>query len=118
MTIDININYIIRNTEEMDKPKIIKKRPKINIGKMPIMVKSAICVLTQNKHINPTITGDCAMDCGGYFIIKGSKNRLGTRESGGEQIYCFDGKPTTKWAWFAEIKSVPTLNASRLNRWR
>jgi DNA-directed RNA polymerase beta subunit len=26
MTIDININYIIRNTEEMDKPKIIKKR--------------------------------------------------------------------------------------------
>jgi DNA-directed RNA polymerase beta subunit len=60
----------------MDKPKIIKKTlPKINIGKMPIMVKSAICVLTQN--INPTITGDCAMDCGGYFIIKGSEKRLG-----------------------------------------
>jgi DNA-directed RNA polymerase beta subunit len=88
MTIDININYIIRNTEEMDKPKIIKKLPKINIGKMPIMVKSAICVLTQNKN-NPTITGDCAMDCGGYFIIKGSENRLGTRESGGEQNILF-----------------------------
>jgi DNA-directed RNA polymerase beta subunit len=40
MTIDININYIIRNTE-MDKPKI-KNAPKINIGKMPIMVKSAM----------------------------------------------------------------------------
>jgi DNA-directed RNA polymerase beta subunit len=100
----------------MDKPKIIKKTlPKINIGKMPIMVKSAICVLTQN--INPTITGDCAMDCGGYFIIKGSEKRL-TERAAENKIYCFDGKPTTKWAWLAEIKSVPTLNASRLNRWR
>lgn len=109
MTIDININYIIRNTEEMDNPKIIKKTlSKINIGKMPIMVKSAICVLTQNKHINPTITGDCAMDCGGYFIIKGSeKTVLGQERAAENKIYCFDGKSTTKWSWFAEIKSVP-----------
>jgi hypothetical protein len=85
---------------------------------MPIMVKSAICVLTQNKHINPTITGDCAMDCGGYFIIKGSEKPSWDKRAAENKIYCFDGKPTTKWAWLAEIKSVPTLNASRLNRWR
>jgi hypothetical protein len=89
MTIDININYIIRNTEEMDKPKIIKKTlPKINIGKMPIMVKSAICVLTQNKHINPTITGDCAMDWADILLSRVQKTVLG-QESGGEQNILF-----------------------------
>ena len=109
MTIDIHIDYIIRNTESMDTPKIIKKvLPKINIGKMPIMLKSSICVLTQNKHIHPNYTGECAMDCGGYFIIKGSeKTVLGQERAAENKIYCFDGKNTTKWAWFAEIKSIP-----------
>jgi len=109
MTIDIHIDYIIRNTESMDTPTIIKKvLPKINIGKMPIMLKSSICVLTQNKHIHPNYTGECAMDCGGYFIIKGSeKTVLGQERAAENKIYCFDGKNTTKWAWFAEIKSIP-----------
>ena len=109
MTIDIHISYIIRNTEAMDNPTIINKiLPKINIGKMPIMLKSSICVLTQNKHIHPNYTGECAMDCGGYFIIKGSeKTVLGQERAAENKIYCFDGKNTTKWAWFAEIKSIP-----------
>jgi len=56
MTVDIHIKYMIRNSESMDTPRIIKKiLPKINIGKMPIMLKSAICVLTQNKHIHPIL---------------------------------------------------------------
>ena len=109
MTIDINIQYIVRNTETMDTPNIFTKTlPKINIGKMPIMLKSNICVLTQNKYINPLITGECPMDCGGYFIIKGSeKTVLGQERAAENRVYCFDGKNTTKWNWFAEIKSVP-----------
>jgi len=109
MTIDIQIQYIIRNTESMDTPKIIKKTlPKINIGKMPIMVKSSICVLTQNKYTRHTYTGECPMDCGGYFIVKGSeKTVLGQERAAENRVYCFDGKNTTKWNWFAEIKSVP-----------
>ena len=109
MTVDIHINYVIRNTELMDTPHIIKKvLPKINIGKMPIMLKSAICVLTQYKHINPKHTEECNMDCGGYFIIKGSEKTVLCQERAAEnKIYCFDGKNTTKWNWFAEIKSVP-----------
>ena len=109
MTVDVNIEYIIRNTENMNTPKIIKKvLPKINIGKIPIMVKSSICILTQNKHISHLLTGECPMDCGGYFIIKGSeKTVLGQERAAENKIYCFDGKNTTKWSWFAEIKSVP-----------
>ena len=109
MTVDINIKYVIRNTESMENPKIIEKSlPKINIGKLPIMLKSSICVLTNNPHINPQQSGECYMDCGGYFIIKGSeKTVLGQERAAENRIYCFDGKNTTKWSWIAEIKSVP-----------
>jgi DNA-directed RNA polymerase beta subunit len=109
MTIDIRLEYTIRNTEAMDQPRKIQKfLPKINIGKMPIMLKSSICVLTQNNHIHPIHTGECRMDCGGYFIIKGSeKTVLGQERAAENRIYCFDGKNTTKWDYFAEIKSIP-----------
>ena len=47
MNVDIKIEYIVRNTDEMDTPKTYTKiLPKINIGKMPIMLKSSICVLS------------------------------------------------------------------------
>jgi len=109
MTIDLQVQYIVRDTENMETPKIIKKHlPKINIGKMPIMLKSSICILNQNKHIDDKLTGECHFDCGGYFIIKGSeKTVLGQERAAENRIYCFDGKNTTKWNWFAEIKSVP-----------
>ena len=109
MAIDLNIKYTIRNTETMDNPRIIYKTlPKINIGKMPIMLKSSICILTQNNHIHPSLTGECEMDCGGYFIVKGSeKTVLGQERAAENRVSVFDGKNTTKWTWYAEIKSVP-----------
>jgi len=109
MTVDIKIDYVVRNSETMDTPKTFTKiLPKINIGKMPIMLKSNICVLSQNDNINPGLVGECPMDCGGYFIIKGSeKTVIGQERAAENRVYCFDGKNTTKWSWIAEIKSIP-----------
>lgn len=109
MTVDLEIEYIIRNSENMDTPRIIKKvLPKINIGKLPIMIKSSVCILTQNKHIHSQYTGECDMDSGGYFVMKGSeKTVLGQERAAENKIYCFDGKSTNKWEWYAEIKSIP-----------
>ena len=109
MTIDLDIQYTICDNEKMDNPKVIHKLlPKINIGKMPIMLKSSICILNQHNHIHPSLIGECAMDCGGYFIIKGSeKTVLGQERAAENRVYCFDGKNTTKWSLYAEIKSVP-----------
>lgn len=109
MAIDLHIKYTIRNSETMDNPRVIYKTlPKINIGKMPIMLKSSICILSQNNHIHPSLTGECEMDCGGYFIVKGSeKTVLGQERAAENRVSCFDGKNTTKWTWYAEIKSVP-----------
>jgi DNA-directed RNA polymerase beta subunit len=109
MTVDVKIKYIVRNTDAMDTPKIITKTlPKINIGKMPIMLKSSICVLAQNRHIQSQYTGECSMDCGGYFIIKGSeKTVLGQERAAENRVYCFDGRNNAKWNWIAEMKSIP-----------
>lgn len=43
------------------------------IGRVPVMVKSKICNLSDVT--DPAVRGreDCAFDIGGYFIIKGSE---------------------------------------------
>ena len=109
MTVDVNIKYVIHDTVSMDSPRIVEKvLPKINIGKLPIMLKSSICTLAKNSHISSQYTGECSMDCGGYFIIKGSeKTVLGQERAAENRIYCFDGKNTTKCSYYAEMKSVP-----------
>ncbi len=109
MTVDVRVEYIVRDTDAMDQPRSIHKLlPKISIGKMPIMVKSSICVLTQNSHINPVSVGECAFDHGGYFIIKGSEKTVLQQERAAQNIvYCYDGKNASRCIWYAEIKSVP-----------
>lgn len=109
MTIDVNVKYIIRDTEEMDQPRVINKvLPKVNIGKMPIMVKSSICVLTQNPQLDPTDVGECKFDHGGYFIIKGSEKTVLPQERAAQNsVYCYDGKNASRCSWYAEIKSIP-----------
>jgi DNA-directed RNA polymerase II subunit RPB2 len=109
MTIDVIVKYTIRNTENMDQPKYISKTlSKVNIGKMPIMVKSTICVLTQNPQLDPVDVGECAFDHGGYFIIKGSEKTVLQQERAAQNlVYCYDGKNASRCSWYAEIKSIP-----------
>tara|TARA_B100000780_G_scaffold218834_1_gene157954 strand:- start:1024 stop:4587 length:3564 start_codon:yes stop_codon:yes gene_type:complete len=110
MTIDLNIKYTVRNGENykntLNYQKILKN---IHIGKLPIMLRSDICVLNQYKHLNANQTGECKMDPGGYFIINGSeKTCLGQERAAENQIYCFNiSKNNTKWTWSAEMKCIP-----------
>ena len=109
MFIDIEVKYIIQNTVHLEEPHIIVKTlPNINIGKMPIMLKSDICILSKSQNIFPQTLGECPMDCGGYFIVKGTeKIVLGQERAAENRVYCFAEKNTTKMAWYAEIRSVP-----------
>jgi len=110
MTIDINIKYLIRDGENLENVKTMYKTlPKIHIGKLPIMLKSNICVLSQYKYVDSQHTGECKYDAGGYFIINGSeKTVLGQERAAENRVYCFNiSKNDTKYTWKAEIKSVP-----------
>ena len=105
--VDLHIEYIVRN--EQNEIKITKKMmPKIKLCGMPVMLKSSICVLPQYNNSSKNLTGECSMDCGGYFIIKGSEKTVLSQERAAEnRIYVFSGKNTPKWSYVAEFKSVP-----------
>ena len=110
MTIDINIKYIVRNGENLANVNTFyKSLPKIHIGKLPIMLKSNICVLNQYKYVDTQHTGECKYDAGGHFIINGSeKTVLGQERAAENRVYCFNiSKNNTKYSYSAEIKSVP-----------
>ena len=110
MTLDMNIKYIVRTGAALESERTFYKTlPKINIGKLPIMLKSCICVLEQYKHIPHGVSGECRMDSGGYFIINGSeKTCLGQERAAENLVQCFNiSKNNSKWGWMAEIKSVP-----------
>ena len=108
MTIDISIKYIVR-TSANQSTIIHKNFPKVQIGKLPIMLKSSICVLTQHNHLNHNVTGECPHDAGGYFIINGSeKTVLGQERAAENRVVCYNvAKNNNKWLWVAEIKSIP-----------
>ena len=108
MTVDLNIKYIVR-TGANQHTIIHKNFPKVQIGKLPIMLKSSICVLTQHNHLDHNVTGECPHDAGGYFIINGSeKTVLGQERAAENRVVCYNvAKNNNKWLWVAEIKSIP-----------
>ena len=110
MTVDLNIKYTIRNGENYKNVLNYQKKIKnVHIGKLPIMLKSDLCVLNQYKHLNHNETGECYMDPGGYFIINGSEKTCISQERAAEnQIYCYNiEKNNNKWSWKAEMKCIP-----------
>ena len=107
MTINLNIKYTIRTGDNLENIEIINKvLNNIHIGKIPIMLKSSLCILKHNPLNN--YNEECKYDPGGYFIINGSEKTVLTQERVAEnQIYVFNQKKTSKWSHIAEIKSVP-----------
>ncbi|NBX31736.1 MAG: ABC transporter permease subunit [Planctomycetes bacterium] len=65
-------------------------------------------VLSQHKHLDHNVTGECPYDAGGYFIINGSeKTCLGQEKPADNKIFKYKQKPGHKWLWTAEMRSVP-----------
>ena len=110
MTIDLNIQFVVRSGQMLEQTHTFNKvLSNIHIGKMPIMLKSSICILEHYKHIPYNISGECRMDSGGYFIVNGSeKTVIGQERAAENLVQCFNiSKNNSKWSWLAEIKSVP-----------
>jgi DNA-directed RNA polymerase II subunit RPB2 len=105
--VDLHVEYVVRDDKNEEK-QFSKVLPNIKLCSLPVMLKSSICILSQNDSISGIQSGECEMDCGGYFIIKGSEKTVLCQERAAEnRIYVFNGKNTPKWDWVAEFKSVP-----------
>ena len=106
---DIHIQYLIRKGDKLEQEEsILNVLPKIHLGKLPIMLKSSLCVLNQYKHMNNKLTDECPMDTGGYFIINGQeKTCLGQEKTADNKIFVYKNKKSEKHIAIAEIKCVP-----------
>lgn len=102
---DVKIEYHTLGEEEH----IVRNFKKIELGKIPIMLKSKHCILygqTQNTLIQ---MGECPYDLGGYFIVGGMEKVMVSHERKVEnKIYIIQSKSQdSKYKYGAQIKSVP-----------
>ena len=73
-----NISVVIRDLTENKQD--IAYFEKVNIGSIPIMVKSRLCVLRDLDSSRLVEVGECPYDQGGYFIIKGKEEVILSQE--------------------------------------
>lgn len=81
----------------------------VPIGKIPIMLQSKYCVLSEKTNRTRTEMGECEYDDGGYFIINGSEKVIVCFEKKAEnKIFVFpQGKgPSMSYSHIAEITSI------------
>ena len=90
---------------------------KFPCGKMPIMVGSKYCVLSEQNNLTKMELGEGIHDYGGYFIVKGSEKIIISQEKKCENnINCFKQKTSqSKYSDVAEISSVHPNNPSKVS---
>ncbi|KAL3813251.1 hypothetical protein ACJIZ3_014519 [Penstemon smallii] len=64
----VNIEYVT-----VDGAKKTKQKRDVIIGRMPIMLRSCFCILYGKDEEELAKYGECPLDPGGYFIIKGTE---------------------------------------------
>ncbi|KAK1305940.1 DNA-directed RNA polymerase II subunit RPB2 [Acorus calamus] len=53
--------------------KSIEKKERVLIGRMPIMLRSRLCTLNGKDEAELAKLGECPLDPGGYFVVKGAE---------------------------------------------
>ena len=106
----VRINAATGESEITQQP-MLEKYP---CGRMPIMVCSKYCVLTEQNNVTKMEMGEGIYDYGGYFIIKGSEKIIISQEKKCEnKICCFKQKGgQSKYSENAEISCVHPDNPS------
>lgn len=98
---------ITTTTEFEDRPPEIEHHRRIVIGRIPIMLRSSKCYLTNMTPLERIKAGECEKDEGGYFIVKGKERVLIAQLRG---IYnvpkVIEQKQGEKFKTIAEIRSM------------
>ena len=85
----------------------IEKFNRVVLGRMPIMLRSCLCYLSQMTAGERVNSGECPKDEGGYFIVRGKERVLIPQIRG---IYnepkVYEQKACNKFKYVAEIRSM------------
>ena len=109
----IKTNPLTGEQESFPYP-ILEKYP---CGRMPIMVGSKYCVLSEQNNLTKMEMGEGIYDYGGYFIVKGGEKVIISQEKKCEnKICCFKHKTTqSKFSENAEISCTHPDNPSLIS---
>jgi len=111
---NIGVKYIFHN----DGGRIaVKNFPKVNIGSIPVMVHSKLCLLHKLDPIRLSEFGECPYDHGGYFIIKGKEKIILSQEKKVNNILYINKHADENIILQGNIKSISNegLQSSRTN---
>jgi len=98
---------VVKDDQIHHERKTIKK---INIGKIPIMLRSNYCILKEHWYHNQMRQDECNYDYGGYFIVNGNEKVVVSQDRISEnKTYVFLDNKLSSYSHIAEIRSVPEL---------
>jgi len=111
---NIGVQFIFHNDDERS---IIQNFEKVNIGSIPIMVHSKMCLLHKLDPIKLSDFGECPYDHGGYFIIKGKEKVVLSQEKKVNNTLYINNSSDDNVVLVGNIKSISNegFQSSRTN---
>ena len=111
---NIGIHYIFHNRDGESK---VVNFEKVNIGSIPIMIHSKLCLLHKLDPIKLSDFGECPYDHGGYFVIKGKEKVIISQEKKVNNILYINKSPEDNIILQGNIKSISNegFQSSRTN---
>lgn len=104
---NVYIEYTIKTSNDEDPEVFTKSFEKVNIGKIPIMLQSHLCVTYGTTPELLKQMGECPYDQGGYFIIEGAEKVIVSHERKAENKLYIVKSSDGMYSYSAQIKSVP-----------
>ena len=82
--------------------------PHVQVGRIPVMVGSDFCLLSDTPEKTPRELGECSEDIGGYFIVQGGERVIISQERMSENVpFVFrNNKVRGKEVEVIDVKSI------------
>ena len=109
---DIIATYTMRTTSAVGGEPIVqtcqRTLPHVHVGKIPVMVGSDFCLLSDTPEKTPRELGECSEDIGGYFIVQGGERVVISQERMSENVpFVFrNNKVRNKESEVIDVKSI------------
>ena len=106
--VDLDITYTMTDPGIGSKEVRQRTLTRVLAGKIPVMVGSKYCLLTENPEKLPRELGECSADPFGYFIVQGGERVILSQERMAEnrQFVFRNNKMKNKEAEIIECKSI------------
>ena len=106
--VDMEVSTTLTDPGKSTKETRTRTLQRVLAGKIPVMVGSKYCLLSESPEKHPRELGECSADPFGYFIVQGGERIILSQERMAEnRMFVFrNNKAKTKEAEIIECKSI------------